>query len=173
MRRTRTSGAGVEYESAFERDRAVENSYQPSRVFVAQCGGTIPNLWEAVVTHVVELAALVAEEEGGGRPLEAVDAFCLRHLGRQLEPALRGMLAFHVAHPTSNPARPFASWPEANTWLNAAEEVLAAGPRAGGIALCEEIARRAGWKRPMPRRRMPTAPNTERRANELRAQVST
>lgn len=170
MRRRPTAGpAGVEYENAFERDRAVESSYRLSPVVVALFGGDVPNVWSAVVHNAVALAALCSEEQGC--TLADLDAFSLKHLGRQLEPTLRGLIAFHLVRPSSHPARPFASWPEAQAWERSAREVLDRPDRpARALDVVDAIARAAGWRGPRTRR-MPYAPSTERRANELRAQA--
>lgn len=161
----------VPYETAEERDQALERGYRVSPVVEALCDGYVPSVWSAVVHHTVELAQLVVEEEGASGPVGArVEAFAQRHFGRQLEPALRGILRFAVAkNTTSTPMRPFASWPEQSKWEAAAASVSLEGP---ALEVCERIGTAAGYKPPRRRgvRTMPPmGPNVERKANALRA----
>lgn len=94
--RSANQGSPGGYESAEDRDRAVESYYRLSEPILALLGGERPvSVLAAVSAEQVALAEMFHQEHPRGATLdERADYWCVGHFGRKLEPAARGILLF-------------------------------------------------------------------------------
>jgi hypothetical protein len=176
--RTIMGGTVREYENRQDRDAALDESYRPSPTVQALVGEH-QSVGEAILGNLVALGELYWTEAGewGGDTSNRLDRWSARHFGRRLEPACRMALSYEIRRRLSRedgghggpPAGPFRDFAEQKRYEKAAREV---GDHGGSFERVERIAKATGAKIGPGPRRFPHAPNTERRANQLRQQAA-
>lgn len=175
------------YQTSEDRDIAVEAGYTLSSVILAVFGERPKSTLAGIYVHLAEIAELyLREDRSHERPEDHFARWCVRHFGRVLEPAARGLLHQEVwrrlEYRDGGTKRPtaslYASWSEQERWEAAERGQAAYVPGESHVARMEGICRAVGVELGPGPQRMPSAftglsryAEHERR-QELRAQAA-